>query len=120
MLYTPDRLRQIALEAAKDNSALSLGDRVGLFYDVMSLAKAGFTDISSALTLINIWRNEKECEHADFPRSSWMNCEIDLVWNSILQNISNLVSLWWENDHIVGLLDAFRCVRASGYVSGSY
>lgn len=62
MLYAPERLVAIAREAAKDGSMFSLEDRIGLVYDALALAKAGYADISSALALYEVFRDEKECE----------------------------------------------------------
>lgn len=62
VLYTPERLAQIAAEAAKENSAFSLEDRLGLVFDSMALSKAGLAKLSSALTLVELLKNEKECE----------------------------------------------------------
>ena len=59
--YTPDRLLLIAKDAAREGSALSLNDRLGLLSDTMALSKAGMAKLSSALTLIDLWRGEKEC-----------------------------------------------------------
>ncbi|KAK7039363.1 aminopeptidase 1 [Favolaschia claudopus] len=56
--YTPDRLKKIAIEAAKENSVFSLSDRIGLLFDVSELANAGLTQVSTLLTLIDIWKNE--------------------------------------------------------------
>lgn len=61
VLYTPERLAKIAAEAAKENSAFSLDDRIGLVHDSMALSKAGLQKLSSALTLVDLWKNEKEC-----------------------------------------------------------
>lgn len=62
VLYTPERLAAIAAEAAKEQSIFSLDDRLGLVHDVFALAKAGLTKASSALTLVDSWKNEKECK----------------------------------------------------------
>jgi len=62
VLYTPERLAKIAQEAAKDNSIFSLEDRMGLVYDAMALSRAGLAKLSSALTLVDLWKNEKECK----------------------------------------------------------
>lgn len=61
-MYTPDRLASIAAEAAKDNSIFSLDDRLGLVHDAFALSKAGLAKVSSALTLVDLWKNEKERE----------------------------------------------------------
>lgn len=62
VLYTPERLVKIAAEAAKQNSAFSLDDRIGLVHDSMALSKAGLARLSSALTLVDSLKNEKECK----------------------------------------------------------
>ena len=61
VLYTPERLSAIASEAAKESSVFTLDDRIGLLQDAMALSKAGFLQLSSTLTLIELWKNEKEC-----------------------------------------------------------
>ena len=61
VLYTPERLIKIANEAVKENSPFSLEDRIGLVYDTFALAKAGYLNISSVLSLYDTLRNEKEC-----------------------------------------------------------
>ncbi|KXN83489.1 Aminopeptidase 2, mitochondrial [Leucoagaricus sp. SymC.cos] len=93
VLYEPKTVARIAEEAAKDNSVFSLNDRMGLVYDTVSLSKAGLADISSALTLIDILgKNEKEY----------------LLWAGIGDNLSALVSTWWENQLVVDQLNALR------------
>ncbi|KAG6832427.1 hypothetical protein H0H87_001587 [Tephrocybe sp. NHM501043] len=92
VLYTPERLSKIATEAAKDNSIFSLNDRIGLVHDAFALAKAGLAKASSALTLVDGLKNEKEY----------------LVWSGISQNLSGLVSIWWEHPQIVDQLNALR------------
>lgn len=62
VLYTPDRLAKIAAEAAKGDKVFTLKDRVGLVHDTFALAHAGFADVSSALTLVDILKEERECE----------------------------------------------------------
>ncbi len=53
---------KIAHEAVKDNSAFTLEDRIGLVYDALALAKAGYLNVSSILSLYDVLRHEKECE----------------------------------------------------------
>lgn len=62
VLYTPERLAKIAAEATKENSSFSFRDRVGLVFDVMALSKAGYSKLSSVLTLVDNLRGEKECK----------------------------------------------------------
>ncbi|KAF8162999.1 leucyl aminopeptidase [Crassisporium funariophilum] len=92
VLYTPERLALIAAEAAKENSPFSLDDRIGLVHDVMALSKAGLAKVSSALTLVDLWKGEKEY----------------LVWQGIGDNLSGLISVWWEHPEVVDKLNAFR------------
>ncbi|GLB35338.1 putative aminopeptidase [Lyophyllum shimeji] len=92
VLYTPERLLNIAQEAAKENSIFGLNDRIGLVHDAMALSRAGLAKISSALTLVDTFRNEKEY----------------LVWSGMAQNLSALASIWWEHPKIVERLNAFR------------
>lgn len=61
VLYPSERLTKIADEASKENSVFTLEDRIGLVMDAPALAQAGYIKTSSALTLINTLRNEKEC-----------------------------------------------------------
>lgn len=65
VLYTPERLAKIAAEAAKpeDASAFSLDDRIGLVHDALALSKAGLAKLSSALTLLDGLKGEKECKN---------------------------------------------------------
>ncbi|KDR73433.1 hypothetical protein GALMADRAFT_72186 [Galerina marginata CBS 339.88] len=92
VLYTPERLAQIAGEAMKKGSAFSLEDRMGLIYDTMALSQAGLSKLSSALTLVELWKDEKDY----------------LVWQSIGENLGQLKSIWWEYPGITAKLDAFR------------
>ncbi|PPR03973.1 hypothetical protein CVT26_001080 [Gymnopilus dilepis] len=96
VLYTPERLSQIASEAVKENSVFSLEDRLGLVFDAMALSRAGLTKLSSVLTLVEAWRNEKEY----------------LVWQGIAHNVQTLASVWWEYPEIVERADKFCRVSA--------
>ncbi|KAF8910576.1 leucyl aminopeptidase [Gymnopilus junonius] len=93
VLYTPERLAQIAAEAATENSMFSLDDRLGLVLDAMAISRAGLTKLSSALTLVELWRNEKECY---------------LVWQGIADSLDILVSTWWEHPDVTEKLNTFR------------
>jgi aminopeptidase 2 len=61
VLYEPARLEKIAIEASIPNSVFTLDDRMGLVYDATALARAGFSEVSGALNLINALKNETEC-----------------------------------------------------------
>ena len=109
VLYTPERLSKIAAECAKEDSVFTLNDRLGLVHDSMALAKAGFATLSSAMNFVNILRREKECQFyllrfGTFPTHYHIS---DLVWDGISQNLSELVSIWWEESRVTDLLDAF-------------
>ncbi|KAF8969809.1 leucyl aminopeptidase [Flammula alnicola] len=92
VLYTPERLAQIAAEAAKEDSVFSLNDRMGLAQDSFALSKAGLATLSSSLTLVDLWKNEKEY----------------LVWQVIGNGVGELLSIWWEHPEVVDKLNAFR------------
>ncbi len=62
VLYTPDRLLDIAHVAAKDENIFSLDDRMGLVHDSMALGMAGYSQLSTALSVIDILRQENECK----------------------------------------------------------
>jgi len=69
-----------------------LNDRLGLVYDALALSKAGFAEVSSALTMVEKLKNETEY----------------LVWDSIADSLSGLSSIWWENPEVVDRILAFR------------
>ncbi|KAJ7172678.1 leucyl aminopeptidase [Mycena filopes] len=91
VLYTPERLAKIAAEAAKENSIFTLDDRMGIIYDVSALSKAGLAKVSDALTVVDLWSNEKEY----------------LVWSSLSQTLHSLIFTFWESPHTVDILRAF-------------
>ncbi|KAJ7031993.1 leucyl aminopeptidase [Mycena alexandri] len=109
VLYSPERLKAIALEAAKEKSVFSLQDRVGLVNDAIALAKADLLSINDALSLIYALRSEKEYH----------------VWMAIALNLASLSSIWWEDERIIELLNTFRralfspIVARLGYYSTS-
>ncbi|CDO74865.1 hypothetical protein BN946_scf185004.g15 [Trametes cinnabarina] len=90
--YSADRLVKLGQQAAAPGSPFSLSDRIGLVSDALALSKAGYTSVSSALELISALRNEKEY----------------LVWDAIGSKLSSIASTWWENEHVVELLNALR------------
>ncbi|KAJ6513872.1 leucyl aminopeptidase [Mycena vitilis] len=91
VLYTPERLAKIAAEASKENSIFTLDDRMGILYDVMALSKAGLAKLSDTLTVIDLWSNEKEY----------------LVWASVSESLSSLVSTFSESLENIEILRAF-------------
>ena len=95
-MYTPDRLALIAKEAAKEGSVFSLDDRLGLINDVMALSKAGQAKLSSALTLIDSWRGEKECKVLRLPSSSDETAEaMDILFKTWCCKVLVMVSRVW-------------------------
>ncbi|KAF9463935.1 leucyl aminopeptidase [Collybia nuda] len=94
VLYTPEHLVKISAEISKPDgiSIFSLDDRIGLVHDVMALSKAGLANLSSALTLVEGLKGETEY----------------LVWSGIADNLSDLVSVWWEDPQLLDSLNAFR------------
>ncbi|KAJ7185799.1 leucyl aminopeptidase [Mycena filopes] len=84
--------RAIGAEAAKENSAFSLQDRVGLVNDAVALAKADLSTLGDALSLIYALREGNEYH----------------VWAAIASNLASLSSIWWEDERITDLLNAFR------------
>ncbi|KAG8895964.1 Aminopeptidase 2 mitochondrial, partial [Tulasnella sp. 417] len=84
--YPPERLKKIGEEAAKENSVFSLEDRMGLVSDAMILAKAGISQTSTALDLIQSLKNEKECNQ--------------------LQKLEKI--LWEQPEEVRDDFDAFR------------
>ncbi|PCH39551.1 hypothetical protein WOLCODRAFT_29621 [Wolfiporia cocos MD-104 SS10] len=92
VLYSPERLVKIGKEAAKTPSPFSVEDRMGLVDDAFALAKAGYADVSSALSLVDTLRNEQE----------------HLVWESIGTNLTVLRSVWWEHPDVGDSLNKFR------------
>lgn len=66
VLYSPERLASIGTEAAKGDAVFSLRDRIGLVHDAYALAQAGFSKVSSALTLVHTLKDEKECQFQSF------------------------------------------------------
>ncbi|KAG9049074.1 Aminopeptidase 2 mitochondrial [Tulasnella sp. UAMH 9824] len=90
--YTPERLKKIGEEAAKENSVFSLEDRMGLVSDALILAKAGISQTSAALDLINSLKNEKEY----------------LVWSVVDSQLAELDAILWEQpEEVRNDLDLF-------------
>jgi len=66
VLYPEERLSRIAHEAAQGDAISSLNDRIGLVHDAMALAKSGYATVSSALKVVDIFRNETDCQCFSF------------------------------------------------------
>lgn len=62
VLYPEERLIRIAREAAQGDAVFSLNDRIGLVHDAMALTKSGYATVSSALAVVDVFRNEAECQ----------------------------------------------------------
>ncbi|SNX84196.1 probable AAP1 - alanine/arginine aminopeptidase [Melanopsichium pennsylvanicum] len=80
--YSPERLAKLGEEAAKEKSAFSLEDRVGLVSDAFTLASAGYGKTSGGLSLLKALRNDPTY----------------LVNSASSLNIGTLSSAWWEQD----------------------
>ncbi|TIB62326.1 hypothetical protein E3P77_03857 [Wallemia ichthyophaga] len=93
VLYSPERLAKLGIEASKSDSSFSLNDRIGLVNDAFVLAKAGNGPTSGALGFISQLKNEKEY----------------LVWSSMATSLANLSSVWCEESLSVReKIDALR------------
>ncbi|EPS94689.1 hypothetical protein FOMPIDRAFT_101532 [Fomitopsis schrenkii] len=91
VLYLQDRLVKIGQEAAKTSSPFSIEDRIGLVDDAFALSKAGYSDVSAALALTDVLRNEAEF----------------VVWDSIHQNLELVRNTWWEHEGITKSIQQF-------------
>ncbi|EKM55868.1 uncharacterized protein PHACADRAFT_256779 [Phanerochaete carnosa HHB-10118-sp] len=91
VLYSPERLAKIAEEAAKEDSILSLGDRLGLASDALELAKAGYSLLSSTLNFYKILHAENDYQ----------------MWSCISSGLSSISSVWFEQPDIVEALNTF-------------
>ena len=113
--YPPERLAKLGQQATAENSPFSLSDRIGLVYDALALAKAGYAPVSSALELISTLRNEKERAWTSIlpldRRTHRCASAADLVWSAVATNLSLIVSTWYEHSHVVEKLNALRRVR---------
>ncbi|KAF9077341.1 leucyl aminopeptidase [Rhodocollybia butyracea] len=92
VLYTPERLRQIGIEAIKSDSIFDVRDRLGLVQDAFALAGAQLASLSSALDLLTIFKDTREY----------------YVWASVSTALEALATVWWENEKVTNLLNAFR------------
>ena len=58
-------------------------------------------------------REERACYHRTFPVLKWDadgGDALDLVMSAIADNLNVLVSTWWENEHVVDMLNKMRSV----------
>ncbi|KAJ3856565.1 leucyl aminopeptidase [Lentinula lateritia] len=100
VMYTPERFRRIAIEAAKETSVLNTGDRLGLVQDAFALAGAQLMNLSDALELLTIFKVVRDyCRHSE---------NLDYLWSSISTALSNLINIWWEHAEVIDLLNEFR------------
>ncbi|KAG8900325.1 Aminopeptidase 2 mitochondrial [Tulasnella sp. 403] len=91
--YTPERLKKLGEEAARENSVFSLEDRMGLVSDALVLAKANLGKTSAALDLINSLRNDKE----------------HLVWSAVETQLNKVNRILWEEpEEVRESWNAFR------------
>ncbi|KAF8830592.1 hypothetical protein HHX47_DHR2001098 [Lentinula edodes] len=101
VMYTPERFRRIAIEAAKANSVLNTGDRLGLVQDAFALAGAQLMSLSDVLELLTIFKDVRDY----------------YVWSSISTALSNLINIWWEHAEVIDLLNEFRRILFKPIVS---
>ncbi|KAL4243857.1 Aminopeptidase [Abortiporus biennis] len=107
VLYPKARLLDIAKLAAQGITPFTPEDRIGLLSDALALAKAGLTETSLVLDLVDIFRNESEF----------------YVWSSITSTLDAILDTWWEDQSIVDLVNKFRreifgpMVKKLGYES---
>ncbi|KAJ3809857.1 peptidase family M1-domain-containing protein [Lentinula aff. lateritia] len=92
VMYTPERFRRIAIEAAKETSVLNTGDRLGLVQDAFALAGAQLMNLSDALELLTIFKDVRDY----------------YLWSSISTALSNLINIWWEHAEVIDLLNELR------------
>jgi aminopeptidase 2 len=92
VLYSADRFRKIAIDAAKPDSVFEARDRLGLVQDAFAFAGAQIMNLSVALDLLTIFKDLREY----------------YLWSSISTAIETLVGVWWENKAVVDLLNELR------------
>ncbi|CAG8507897.1 5955_t:CDS:10 [Scutellospora calospora] len=98
--YTPERL--VKLGHAVKKGLLNTTDRVGLIADAGALAVSGYAKTSGLLSLIN----EFDCE------------EKSIVWMQINSQITNLLSVWFEQpEHVYQGLLKFQRHLISKFIS---
>ncbi|KZT63496.1 hypothetical protein DAEQUDRAFT_747814 [Daedalea quercina L-15889] len=91
VLYPPEQLVKIGMEAARATSPFSVEDCIGLIDDAFSLSKAGYSDVSSALALMEVLHNELEY----------------FLWQNIQDNLKLLHSVWSVYEDIVNSIQDF-------------
>ena len=78
--YSPEHLARLGEAAARPDGGISLEDRVGLVSDAFTLAQAGYSQTTSALSLVHRLRGD----------------ESYLVNQAAAQSLGKLASVWWE------------------------
>ncbi|KAE9396723.1 hypothetical protein BT96DRAFT_966398 [Gymnopus androsaceus JB14] len=92
VLYTPERFRQIAIDAARPNSVFNAGDRLGLVQDAFAACQCTI--------------NEAKQRTGSFDGVQRHTRILYLVlYFNALQSLS---TAWWENDKVMHLLNEFR------------
>lgn len=69
-----------AIEANK----FSASDRIGVISDVFALSIAGKMSMSEVLSVLNFFKNEEDY----------------IVWGEITSRLSDVLSVWWEEDQV--------------------
>ena len=81
-------MNKIATEMAKTDSIFSVEDRIGFVHDALALTKSGYMEISSALTLVDSLRDDKECKisrMASMSFSDWFTVPTQISCGQVLR-----------------------------------
>ncbi|KAH8091342.1 peptidase family M1-domain-containing protein [Cristinia sonorae] len=92
VLYSGKIAENVAKLVAQKGSPLSVADRIGLVLDALALAKAGFSNVSDALSFLDHFRREENA----------------LVWSSIAGGLNAIANTWWEHERIQDYLGSFQ------------
>jgi aminopeptidase 2 len=58
VLYTPERMVEVARVATQSDQIFTADDRIGLVGDAAALARAGLMDTSAVFALVEMFRGE--------------------------------------------------------------
>ena len=89
---------KLGQQAAAPNSPFSLSDKIGLLYDALALAKAGYASVGGALSLTIGLRGERERKFCTTPLSEMV--VLILEYRPSLDG--NCRQLRWDGIHVVG------------------
>ena len=87
---------------------------MGLIADAMSISKSGLAKTSVALDLLRASQSEEQCKTQNLLVVSFRiskSLASDVVWGEIASQLSELISVWWEQPLAIREgLDTFRRV----------